>query len=166
MKLRTLAMLIAVVVVLLPLGAFAVDATGNLSVSANVTQTCSVNASSMAFGAYDPLSNGDLDVAGSVLVTCTNLGPATIKLDQGLNGTGTLGSPDRHMSNTTNIGSPALAYSLFSDAGRNLPWDGSTGIAFEGTGDEDSVPVYGRIAQHQNVAPGNFSDTVVITVTY
>jgi spore coat protein U-like protein len=165
MKLRTLALLIAVVV-LLPLAAFAqTSVNGNLSVSANVTQSCSVTSGSMAFGTYDPVANGDLDVAGNILVTCTNLGPAMIKLDQGLNGTGTLDFPNRFMHNAVN-GGPDLGYSLFSDLGRNLAWDGSTGISFEGTGDEDSIPVYGRIAQHQNVAPGNFADTVTITVTY
>jgi len=166
MKLRTLAMLIAVVVVLLPLAAFAqTDVTGTMNVSANVTQSCSVNSGSLAFGAYDPTATGNLDVAGSIWLTCTNLGPATIKLNDGQNGTGTLGNPNRHMHNVTN-GGPDLAYSLFSDIGRNTPWEGVTGVSFTGSGDEDSVPVYGRITELQNVAPGNFSDTVTITVTY
>jgi spore coat protein U domain-containing protein, fimbrial subunit CupE1/2/3/6 len=165
MKLRTLAMLIAVVV-LLPLAAFAqTDVTGTMSVSANVTQTCSVASGSMAFGTYDPTAFGDLDVMGNIWLTCTNLGPATIKLNEGQHGLGTLGNPDRHMHNPTNAG-PDLQYSLFSDIGRNLVWEGVTGIGFTGSGDEDSVAVYGRIPQLQNVAPGNFSDTVTITVTY
>ena len=165
MKLRTLAMLIAVVV-LLPLAAFAqTDTTGTMNVSANVTQSCSVTSGSLAFGTYDPLSNSDLDVGGNIWLSCTNLGPAVVKLDQGLSGTGTLDFPNRHMQNQLN-GGPALAYSLFSDIGRNNDWEGQFGEDFTGSGDEDAIPVYGRIAQHQNVAPGNFSDTVTITVTY
>ena len=161
MKLRTLAMLVAGVA-LLSLSAFATDVTANLSVSANVVNSCSVSAGSLDFGTYNPLSGSDLEQTGSFDVRCTNGGEAMIKLDQGANGTGTLASPARHMANGGNL----LAYQLFSDSNRQNAWEGATGISYLGTGSTQSQTVYGRIVAGQNAVAGSFSDTVVITVTY
>ncbi|HEX6805936.1 MAG TPA: spore coat U domain-containing protein [Terriglobales bacterium] len=162
MKLRTLAMLVAGVV-LLSMSAFAADVTANLSVSANVVNACTVDAGSMSFGAYDPLSASNLDQTGSFDVQCTNGGSAHIKLDQGLNGTGTLDAPVRRM---VNGGSNYLTYQLFSDIDRQIAWEGQTGVSYTGTGDSATQTVYGRIPSGQNAVAGNFADTVVITVTY
>jgi spore coat protein U domain-containing protein, fimbrial subunit CupE1/2/3/6 len=162
MKLRTLAMLVAGVV-LISLSAFAADATGNLSVSANVVNACTVSDGTLNFGAYDPLSGSNLDQTGSFDVRCTNGGSAAIKLDQGLHGTGSLDAPARRM---TDGGGNYLDYQLFSDVDRAVAWEGATGIDYTGTGNTQSQTVYGRIVAGQNAVAGNFSDTVVITVTY
>ena len=161
MKLRTLAMLVAGIA-LLSLSAFATDVSANLSVSANVVNACTVSAGSLDFGTYDPLSPSDVDDSGSFDVRCTNGGDATIKLDQGQNGAGTLASPVRRMANGLNL----LQYELFSDSNRQNAWEGATGVSYTGDGNTQTQTVYGRIVSGQNAVAGNFSDTVVITVTY
>ena len=161
MKLRTLAMLVAGVT-LISLSAFATDVTANLSVSANVVNSCSVSAGSMDFGTYNPLSSSDLDQTGSFDVRCTNGGGASIKLDQGLNGTGTIAAPVRRMASNGNY----LTYQLYSDSNRQNAWEGATGVSYSGTGSTQAQTVYGRIAASQNAVVGSYSDTVVITVTY
>lgn len=161
MKLRTLAMLVAGVA-LLSLSAFATDVTANLSVSANVVNSCSVAAGSIDFGTYNPLSGSNHDQTGTFDVTCTNGGSAAIKLDQGLHGGGTLAAPTRNMDN----GGNHLSYQLYSDNARSVVWEGATGVSYTGTGSAQSQTVYGRIPSGQNAVVGSFSDTVVITVTY
>jgi spore coat protein U-like protein len=58
-------------------------------------------------------------------------------------------------------------YGLYSDPGRALPWGTDEDSIVPGTGNgvEDAYPVYGRIPP-QAAAPGSYSDTVVVTITY
>jgi spore coat protein U-like protein len=165
MKLATM-MLLSAVVVFLSLGAFAAsDVTANLSVSANVLNVCTVQAGSLDFGNYDPASSTANDATGSFDVQCAAGGTASIKLDQGLNPDtgGTLASPLRRLKHGT---ADYLSYALFSDALRETPWEGETGVGYEGTGDSDTRTVYERIAASQTAAIGTYNDTVTITVTY
>ena len=53
-------------------GFAAATATGNLNVSASISALCTVGASTMAFGAYDPTNATNDDATGAVSVTCTN----------------------------------------------------------------------------------------------
>lgn len=161
MKLATI-VLLAAVVMFLSLGAFAVDATGNLSVSANVQNVCSVTDGSIDFGTYDPASGSPKNVTGTFSVQCTNGGTAHIKLDQGQNGTGTLDAPVRRLANGSNY----LSYALFSDTDRVIPWEGTNGVDFTGSGDMDEVTVYGQMSAGQSAIPGSYTDTVQVTVTY
>lgn len=162
MKLATI-VLLAAVVMFLSLGAFAVDATGNLSVSANVQNVCTTSGGSIEFGTYDPAAGSAKDVAGTFSVQCTNGGTASIKLDQGQNGTGSLDNPVRRLKHGT---ADYLGYQLYADGLREIPWEGTIGQPFTGSGDADEVSVYGRMAAGQNAIPGDYADTVTITVTY
>ena len=55
--------------------ALAVQATAELSVTANVSTTCIISNGTLAFGSYDPLSASptDGDSGSTVTVRCTNL---------------------------------------------------------------------------------------------
>ena len=162
MKLATI-VLLAAVVMFLSLGAFAVDQTANLSVSANVMNVCTVDAGTLDFGSYDPVAGTNHDATGSFDVQCANGGNASIKLDQGQNGTGTLAAPVRQLKHGL---SDLLGYQLYSDTTREVVWEGETGISYTGNGDSETKTVYGRIPSGQNVAPGAYTDSVLITVTY
>jgi len=61
-----------------------------------------------------------------------------------------------------------LSYSLFQDVGHTTVWGntGGTGVANTGTGSQTAITVYGSVAAGQNVPSGNYSDTVVATVTF
>jgi spore coat protein U-like protein len=63
-------------------------------------------------------------------------------------------------------GASVLAYFLYSDSPRSVPW-GSTGIGITGTGTTSApILVYGQIPGAQNAAAGSYADTVTVTVTF
>ena len=60
-----------------------------------------------------------------------------------------------------------LAYNLYSDLPGGLVFDGVTGIgALAGTGSSAGLPVFGQVAAGQSPAAGNYTDTVVATISY
>lgn len=161
-------------VILLAIGAAsttdAATATSNLSVTATVSANCSISTAPVAFGAYDPVSTNAstaLSGTGTVNVTCTNGASTTITLGQGSNaGTGsTDAAPARRLNDG---GTNFLTYALFQDAGHATVWGNTagTGVANTGTGAQTAITVYGTVAAGQNVPSGNYSDTVVATVTF
>lgn len=144
--------------------------TDNLAVSASVTANCIISTTAVAFGGYDPIvsnKSSALDGVGSVEVTCTNGADYTVGLGQGGNAdTGSSeAAPLRRMSDG---GSSFLSYALYSDSGRTTVWgnDAASDVDGIGTGLEQSLDVYARVAQDQNVIEGSYSDTVVATVTF
>jgi spore coat protein U-like protein len=142
------------------------SASANLTVTATVTNNCSISTAAVAFGAYDPIianASADLDSTGAVTVTCTRGATATVALDRGSNAAG----PARQLKDT---GTNVLAYELFQDAGRSAVW-GNAGAALLSAGAAPSkaprtFTVYGRISGGQDVPAGNYSDTVVATVNF
>jgi spore coat protein U-like protein len=150
--------------------ASAATATSNLSVTATVSANCAISTSAVAFGAYDPVAanaSADLDATGTVSVTCTSGAAADISLGQGANANAgsTDAAPLRRMSNGA---SGFLSYALYSDTGRTTVWGNTvaTDVGHTGTGTQANLTVYGRVPGGQNVATGNYSDTVVATVTF
>lgn len=148
----------------------AATATANLAVTASVAANCSISTAPVAFGAYDPVSanaSTALNGTGTVNVTCTSGASTTVTLGQGSNAnTGsTDAAPARRMKDS---GTNFLAYSLYSDTGRTTVWGNTagTGQASTGTGSQVALTVYGAVAAGQNVPAGNYSDTVVATVTF
>jgi len=138
----------------------AATTTGNLTVTATVASTCSVNSPTLAFGTYNPVSVSDSTI--DISVTCTNTTPYTVGLDAGT-GTGATVTT-RKMVNGANL----LNYALYSDPGRTTNWGNTAGSwkSATGNGAAQLHTVYGRIPASQFVDPGSYSDTVVITVTY
>jgi spore coat protein U-like protein len=60
-------------------------------------------------------------------------------------------------------------YSLYSDSARNNVWGttiGSNTVAATGNGAAQSYTVFGRIPAQTTPAPGAYTDTVTVTVTY
>lgn len=132
---------------------------------------CTVSASSTNFGTYSPFSIPPLDGTGNVQVSCQGLIGLFVSYDillsPGLHGT----FANRIMSG----GSYNLSYNLYTSVGRSSIWgDGSSGTSIVADGYlllllfpvVRNYPVYGRIAAGQNVAPGIYSDTIVVTVNY
>ena len=65
-------------------------------------------------------------------------------------------------------GSSRLAYLLFQDSARVLPWTDSSGVSRVGTGNEQNLVVYGQIPVGTTVPGqlGTYTDTVIVTVSY
>jgi spore coat protein U-like protein len=145
--------------------------TSNLAVSASVADNCLIDANGgLDFSAYDPISanaSTALDATGTVSVTCTQGAGATVTLSAGANAdTGSTDAvPLRRMAG----GADFLEYFLFQEDGRTTVWGNTagTGVGHTGTGSATNLTVYGRVTEAQiDANAGNYSDTVVATVTF
>lgn len=160
-------LVVSALLTFLPLTAFAGTDTSNMSVSATVSDNCTISAGALPFGSYDPLSGSDVDGSAVLTVACTEGTSSTVTLGQGSNSdTGsTDAAPLRRMSG----GSDYLSYDLHQDSGRTTVFGntGGTGVAYVASSSTAStVNVYGRIPSGQSVAAASFSDTVVATITF
>lgn len=144
---------------------FAATATTNFPVTATVIDSCTVAAAPFAFGNYNGLAGGNHDASASIDATCTFGTTYSIALDAGL---GTAATPSNRK--LTGPGGALLLYGLFTDAPRSILWGDSTAgtgwITDTGNGVAQPVTIYGRIPPGQAVAPGSYSDTVTVTLTY
>lgn len=120
---------------------------------------CAVNAGGINFGSYDPFFQQNLDSTGSIEVSCDVTTTYSIALSPG-RGAYTA----RVMAN----GSHELLYNLFTSVTHATVWgDGIAGTATvdaSGMGNEHTV--YGSIPAGQNAFSGNYSDTIVVTLTF
>ncbi len=142
------------------------SASGPVAILATVAASCTVGASSLAFGSATStaIQSGNVDGTGVVTLTCTNGTAYTVALDKGTAAGATLAT--RKMS----AGALRLNYSVFTSMARTTVWGdgtlGSSTVAGTGSGSIQSVVAYGRIYAGQIVPAGSFTDTIVVTVTY
>lgn len=145
---------------LLPTAAMAATTNTTFTVSVAVPATCLISATALSFVAY----TGVVDVAtSSISMTCSNTTNYNVGLNAGLASGATVST--RRMSNGANV----ISYSLYSDPNRTLNWGQTVGtdtITGTGSGTTQVLTVYGRVPAGQFVTPGNYSDTIIATVTY
>ncbi len=156
---------LALFVLLSAAPAHAAERTATFAVTATVIANCTISATPIAFGNYDPvLANltTDLDATGTVTVRCSNGTSANIGLDPGSNADGTT----RRMVS----GGEYLTYEIYSNSGRTTVWGNAAGswVAHTPTGppNQTTYTTYGRVPQAQEVSPNTYSDTVTATVNY
>lgn len=138
-----------------------------------VAISCTVSATPLAFGAYDPLSTIGNSAVSSWAVVCNAIG----------NGSGTVsgtlklstGSSGRYTTRTMKSGTNALQYNIYltptyteiigdGTAGTYAPTDSGTvtsGQVYNVTGN-----FYGYIPPLQNVPASTYTDTIIVTVTF
>lgn len=140
--------------------------TTTFQVTATVNAACSVSATDLAFGVYDPSSATPNDNTSTVTVTCTLATPYDIGLNAGL----ATGATVTTRQMTGPAATDLLNYSLFSNAGHTINWGNtvSTDTVHVGsaTGAAEAHTVYGRIPVGQYVKAGAYVDTITVTVTY
>ena len=137
--------------------------------------SCSVTATGPAFGIYNPLNVSPTLANSSISATCTLVsgGTTTINLVSSYSAGNSGSFVSRSMKSGTNV----LSYNLYFDAAYTQIRGDGTGGSQVGGGSltlttasrTQSVPtstIYGRIPAGQDVAPGSYSDTIVVTVTY
>jgi spore coat protein U-like protein len=141
-----------------------------VQVTANVTATCSIATAALAFGTYDPVvANASLpnDATGNIVVRCTKGASGIyIDLDGGRHNAGT----QRQMVHGTNS-AVLLSYEVYRETGRTSVWgtgdNGSTNSVADGSGEDVSVVMYGRIPAAQTQAiSGSYTDTLVSTIHF
>ncbi|MGZ3218215.1 Csu type fimbrial protein [Paracoccus sp. T5] len=137
-------------------------ATFSFAVRAQVQPDCRVQADTLDFGTHGMLS-GPVDATSQIRATCTQGTPYSIGIGYGLSGTS---AGTRAMRN---LGGGRIGYNLFRDAARSQTWGlASEGLAAlsSGSGSSQSAFVYGRVPAQNTPAPGLYSDTVNVVLTY
>lgn len=133
------------------------QSTDTLTVLASVGGECTVTGATLDFGSYSGIQK-DVDVP--ISFSCNAPSNISISMDGG-----TTGDPsNRQMFNAGNTSQ--ILYQLFRDAARSDLW----GVFPEDSADfaaaENGTPtVFGRIEAGQSPLAGNYSDSVLITLT-
>lgn len=133
------------------------------TVLATYPPVCRVSATNLNFPTTGLLT-ANVDQTSALSLTCSSGTPWTTGLNNGV-GAGATGPTDRRM---TGPAGARIVYGLYRDAARALPWGSAGGqtSAGTGTGLAQAATVYGRVAPQTTPAPGLYSDTIVVTVTY
>jgi spore coat protein U-like protein len=144
--------------------ASAATATGDLPVQVTIVAECAVQSAPLLnFGDTVGLLDSAVDGSSTLGIQCTNSTGYIVRLDAG-DGTGAT------IANRLLTGGGAtVGYSLYRDAARTLVWgetDGTNTVAGTGNGAVQTINVYGRIPVQTTPAPGLYTDTVTVTVSY
>lgn len=141
---------------------------------AAVTVNCTASASSIAFGTYNPLNTVSAASTGTLRVVCSGSGSGSTNVTVGV--TLSAGMSGSYANRKMLAGSNSLNYNIYwSTAYAQIMGDGSGG-SFAGTAGPFTVfaggtgtatgTMYGRVPAQQDVAPGSYVDTILVTVTY
>ena len=146
-----------------------------LSGQAFAAMDCSVSTTGLGFGDYDPLLATPDDSTANVAVTCTRVifvDPFSIGYTLRLS----RGSSGSYAQRRMNAGTAQLNYNLFRDAARSQVWGDGTSSTATVAGTASFVwfqtsqtinhTMYGRAPAQQNASPGNYTDTIVLTITF
>ena len=150
-------------------GAAGATATATIEVSVTVASSCSVSANPLGFGTYQP-GQGNMSASTTLAVSCTKGAPFTVALNAGIGG----GSvTQRFMA----MGGSRLQYNLYTTAAHTTVWgDGTQSTATVSgvgrglvNGAAITQTVYGQVPDttaNVDLAPGLYTDTVTVTVSY
>lgn len=126
---------------------------------------CTVSATAVTFGNYDPLAAAPLNGNGDITVTCNGRGTFTVALSTGQSGS----YAPRYMTGGSG-GGDRLGYNLYTDAAHTIVFgDGTEGTETESKNFKNNtshLTVHGQIPAMENIAAGNYSDTILVTVTF
>ena len=134
-------------------------------------QSCTIVATALAFGNYQPLSGSSSDTTATISVRCASSFLPVMVSYTILLGTGIGGS---YASRTLVSTGSRLAYQVYLDPAHLHAWgDGTSGTSAVGDAYLTiAVPttrnhtVYGTIPAAQRTAIGAYSDVLTVTVTY
>src|SRR5712671_5976508 len=162
-RLRLMGALAAACLLLSASGSFATTTTSTFTVQITLAATCVINSTStLDFGTQGVLT-ANVDQTSTIQVQCTNTTPYNVGLDAGT-GTGATVAVRKLTS-----GGATVNYTIYSDSGRTTVWGNTVAtdtVAATGNGAAQSYTVYGRVPAQTTPAPGTYTDTVTVTVTY
>lgn len=138
------------------------DGNFSLNVTATVQNTCTVAASNLNFGTpAGLLSSSAHDGTSAITVKCLNGTAYKVALNYGQHSIGNV----RRMQG----GSSFVQYEIYRNAGRTQRWGNALGVDTvngSGSGNNQSIDVYGRVPPQTTPAAGTYNDTITVTVTY
>lgn len=127
------------------------------------TNSCSITAGTLAFGNYNPMNGSTATTSAIFTVTCTRDTFVRIYFSTGQSGT----YFPRYMKAG---GTSQLDYNIYGYANHTaVIGDGTNGTYYyDGTAGPGGsyARYYGLVPASQNVPPGNYSDTITVTVTF
>ncbi len=135
-------------------------AQASFTAQATVAANCLITVEDIDFGVQG-LIDTEVTATGGVDVTCTPNSSYSIAMDGGLSGAT---DPEKRLMRS---GNNTITYGLYANSAHTLPW-GATGnrlVTGTGAGAVQSIDVFGRVPP-QSAASGQYSDTVVVTITY
>jgi spore coat protein U-like protein len=129
---------------------------------------CNVSAGPLSFGPYDPLSPLGSTTSGVITVSCNQAPPPIVTIQispSAVSG----GFFPRRMQRAS--GSDLLDYNLYLDPGVTVVWgDGTAGTSTQSKRVTKNKPwnvtIYGRMPGLQNVTPGNYGDSIGISIIF
>jgi spore coat protein U-like protein len=138
--------------------------TSQFSVQMTITADCQItSAGSLSFGSAGVIAT-NRDGTSAIVVQCTNGTAYNVGLNEGT-GTGATVATRK----MTGPGAATVNYTLYSDSAHSSVWGNTVGTdtkSANGTGAAQSYTVYGRVLPQTTPAPGSYSDTVTVTLTY
>jgi len=141
----------------------AATATNTFAATITIQSSCEVvSTGTLDFGVAGALV-ASRDVQTNFAVQCTNATAFNVGLDAGSTPGGSVAT--RLMTS----GGAVVGYQLFSNAARTANWGNAVGtdtVSGAGNGDALDLTVYGRVPAQPTPAPGIYSDTETITITY
>lgn len=135
--------------------------------------TCSVVATGVTFGSYNPLSSSNVDANGNVAVTCRVLNALNLGLVVAYQISLSTGASGSYAPRTMKNGVHALNYNLYTSGSYGTVWSTGAGAVSDSyllllLNTTRNYTIFGRIPGSQNLVPvGSYSDpTITVTVTY
>lgn len=147
---------------------------GLLPALATGAVSCTISATGPIFGIYNPLSATPTYANGQVQASCTLLsgGSTTVNLVSSYS----TGKSASYALRSMVSGANKLNYNLYFDAAyTQIRGDGTGGSQTGGASlaltpgnptQTTTSTIYGRIPASQDVAPGAYADTIIVTITY
>lgn len=159
---RILAATTALLGVMVAQNAWAAAVTTNMGATAGIGATCAaVTSTSLAFHTVTTLLESDS--IATVTTNCTS--GAGYDIGMGLGANPNVLQRQLKGLTATNL----VNYGIFQDGAHLIPWGTTLGVdtvTLVGTGGNQATTVYGQIPSGQTVASDQYSDTILITVTY
>jgi len=134
--------------------------------------SCTLSATSLAFGQYVPSRSSPSDFTATINLVCTASGTTPVPIVGTIALIGARGSSARELTD----GSHRLRYQLFLDPARTIPWgDGSgdtrtksiSSVVGLTTPLRETLTVYGRIlARQADAAVANYADQITAVLNY
>lgn len=141
----------------------ATTTTSTFGVTLAITAQCVINSTATLDFGSSGVIQANKDTTSPLVVQCTNTTPYTVALDKGTSTGGSI--TQRLLIN----GSATVNYNLYTNSPGGTLWgDGTNGVTLGGTGNgaAQTITIYGRVPIQTTAAPGTYTDTVTVTVTY
>ena len=145
-----------------------------LSPALHAAVTCRVRATPVRFGVYDPLSLSPTVSTGTVVTTCRLRGGLATQVT--IVSSFTTGSSGSYLDRTMKRGASSLLYNLYLDPAYSEVAGNGTGGSATGTTTLNLTllratqrwreTIYGSMPASQDVAPGTYRDSIVVTINY